>query len=184
MAKPAQNGRNRGPIETPTPSPPHREPLKRDIGPKDTRSGSNDSEDLARQGSKRLARSRTEAKPGITRQPSVQTRYMNLLLSLDEIPRLHNIFASFFTWILLAGYIVFPGTFTSLEESGKFKGHKDVNAVERIVLNEVRNAPLLWVAGACCIIGVVGMIGLWIKWRKNPIWLINRIFLYVHQNAK
>ena len=33
----------------------------------------------------------------INRQNSVQTRYMTMLLHLDEIPRLHNILASFFT---------------------------------------------------------------------------------------
>ena len=33
----------------------------------------------------------------MNRQNSVQTRYMAMLLHLDEIPRLHNILASFFT---------------------------------------------------------------------------------------
>ena len=33
----------------------------------------------------------------LNRQNSVQTRYMTMLLHLDEIPRLHNILASFFT---------------------------------------------------------------------------------------
>lgn len=33
----------------------------------------------------------------MNRQNSVQTRYMTMLLHLDEIPRLHNILASFFT---------------------------------------------------------------------------------------
>lgn len=33
----------------------------------------------------------------INRQNSVQTRYMTMLLHLDEIPRLHNILAAFFT---------------------------------------------------------------------------------------
>jgi hypothetical protein len=37
---------------------------------------------------------------------------MNMLLSLDTIPRLHNILASFFGWIILAGFTIFPGTFT------------------------------------------------------------------------
>jgi hypothetical protein len=43
---------------------------------------------------------------GPNRQNSVQTRYMTMLLGLDTIPRLHNILVSFFTWILLAGFVV------------------------------------------------------------------------------
>lgn len=34
---------------------------------------------------------------GLNRQNSVQTRYMNMLLSLDTIPRMHNIYISFFS---------------------------------------------------------------------------------------
>lgn len=33
------------------------------------------------------------------RQNSVQTRYMDMLLHLDTIPRVHNILASFFTYV-------------------------------------------------------------------------------------
>jgi hypothetical protein len=43
---------------------------------------------------------------GPNRQNSVQTRYITMLLGLDTIPRLHNILSSFFTWILLAGFVV------------------------------------------------------------------------------
>lgn len=45
----------------------------------------------------------------LARVPSVQTRYMEMLLHLDKIPRLDNILASVFTWILLAGFLVIPG---------------------------------------------------------------------------
>lgn len=50
------------------------------------------------------------------RRTTAQTRYIDMLLSLDTVPRIHNIFASFSTWILLAGYIVFPATFTGLKD--------------------------------------------------------------------
>ena len=49
------------------------------------------------------------------RGTTAQTRYVDMLLELDKIPMLHNIFASLFTWILLAGYIVFPATFNKLQ---------------------------------------------------------------------
>jgi hypothetical protein len=48
----------------------------------------------------------------------MDTQYVNMLLALDDIPTLHNILAGFFNWILLAGFILFPGTFTSLKNLG------------------------------------------------------------------
>jgi hypothetical protein len=110
------------------------------------------------------------------RQNSVQTRYMEMLLGLDTIPRLHNIMASFVTWILLAGFIIFPGTFTTiqrLDDSQTVQG----NAVAASVLDGFKNMPLLVVAGICCGIGAAGMVWLWWTWRTNYVWLLNKIFL-------
>jgi cytochrome bd-type quinol oxidase subunit 2 len=92
-----------------------------------------------------------------------------MLLSLDRIPRLHNILASFFTWVLLAGYIVFPATFTSLRDSAQFQNHEDANAVEKKILEEVKNAPLMYVAAFCCGVGCFGCIWLWWKWKQNYV---------------
>ena len=44
----------------------------------------------------------------------MDTQYVNMLLALDDIPTTHNIAAAFFNWILLAGFILFPGTFERL----------------------------------------------------------------------
>ena len=110
----------------------------------------------------------------LARMPSVQTRYMGMLLHLDSIPRLHNILAALFTWILLAGFLVIPGTYTS------FKNHTDnskSDAVEDAIVHSVSHIGLVWVSGAFCIIGAVGCCWLWFLWRKNYVWLINRIFL-------
>jgi hypothetical protein len=110
----------------------------------------------------------------LTRTPSVQTRYVSMLLHLDDIPRLHNILAAFFTWILLAGFLVIPGTFTS------FKNHtsgSNDNAVEEAIVQSIAHVGLLWVSGAFCVVGVVGCCWLWFLWRQNYVWLINKIFL-------
>ncbi|CZR60542.1 uncharacterized protein PAC_10438 [Phialocephala subalpina] len=113
---------------------------------------------------------------GPNRQNSVQTRYMSMLLSLDTIPRLHNILASFFTWILLAGFIIFPGTFTSLQ---KLDDNPSVtsSATATAILHSVKHVSLLVIAGVCCGIGAIGMSWLWYKWHQNYVWLLNRIFL-------
>lgn len=111
------------------------------------------------------------------RQNSIQTRYMTMLLDLDTIPRLHNIYASFFTWILLAGFVIFPGTFTSL--SAKFDDDPDIqdSGTASEILKHVKHVPLLYIAAFCSGIGALGMIWLWFRWRANYVWLLNRIFL-------
>ncbi|GLA44589.1 hypothetical protein AnigIFM63309_004210 [Aspergillus niger] len=48
-----------------------------------------------------------------------QSRYIQMLLEVDHMPWIYNIIASVAHWVLLAGYLVIPGTFTSLQKSGK-----------------------------------------------------------------
>ncbi|KAL9112998.1 MAG: hypothetical protein Q9227_002863 [Pyrenula ochraceoflavens] len=132
--------------------------------------------------SKTLPRSNTSRstaqKPEMMRTPSVQTRYMQMLLHIDEIPRMHNILAAFFTWVLLAGFITFPGTFTSAQNAlNKKHPNGEAEEVAHHVLNKVVNVGLIWVAGVCCVVGGGGMLWLWFRWRSNYIFLINRIFL-------
>ncbi|KDN45854.1 hypothetical protein RSAG8_04687, partial [Rhizoctonia solani AG-8 WAC10335] len=66
-----------------------------------------------------VMRSKTALRPAgsLQRRPSANTRYMNMLLELDAVPRFHNMLASFFTWVLLAGFVIFPGTFASIQYS-------------------------------------------------------------------
>ncbi|KAJ6551388.1 hypothetical protein B0H19DRAFT_1157441 [Mycena capillaripes] len=97
---------------------------------------------------------------------------MNMLLALDGIPRLHNMLAAFFTGILLAGFVLLPGTFTSLQSVGT-----GANENEKVVIDAVQHLPLFVIAFVCSGIGVLGMLWLWWRWNQNYIWLNNRIFL-------
>lgn len=106
--------------------------------------------------------------------PTVQTRYMEMLLHLDEIPRVYNILAAALTWILLAGFLVIPGTFTSFNKDTGNNGNK----VEQAVVHSIQHIGLLWLAGIFCIVGGFGCMVLWFRWFQNYVWLINRIFLY------
>ncbi|KAJ0120463.1 hypothetical protein J7T55_015190 [Diaporthe amygdali] len=120
---------------------------------------------------------------GLRRENTLQTRYMEMLLSLDKIPRLHNILAAFFGWILLAGFIVFPGTFTSIRDLSEDPDVADKSPAASVILDQVQNVPLLVVAAVCCGIGAAGLLWLAFRWRSNYVWLLNRVYLPGATNA-
>ena len=64
----------------------------------------------------------------------VQSQYTDMVF--EEVPRTHNLLSGLFTWILLAGFVVLPGTFSTLEgiqsNSGEFEK----------VLHTIRHLPL------------------------------------------
>ena len=94
------------------------------------------------------------------------------LMELDKIPTRHNLLAIFFSWLLLGGYMVLPGTFASLHNLDV--GKDNINRIGK-VFKPVNNRPLLIAGGASCFIGVIGMSSLsWIR-KKNPDWLLSRI---------
>lgn len=118
----------------------------------------------------------TPQRPGLQRRrTTARTRYIDMLLGLDTVSPLHNILASLFVWILLAGYIVFPATFNSLQKSSY--DAKANTALKAEALKTARNLPLLYVAAVACGVGIVGCVWLWWKHRGNYVWVINRIFL-------
>lgn len=119
----------------------------------------------------------TASRPGeLRRKHTARTRYMQMLLDLDAVPKWHNIAVAIAAWILLAGFVIFPGTFTSIQSINE-DGTQGYNGVEQWVLSRVKNLPLLVVAGVCCGIGAIGMILFWIRWRQNYVWVCNRVFL-------
>jgi len=99
----------------------------------------------------------------------VQSQYTNMVF--EQVPRTHNILSGLFTWILLAGFVVLPGTFSTLEaiqstpnEFGK-------------VLHKIHHLALLVIAFGCCVLGACGMLLLWWRWAHNYVWLLNGIFI-------
>lgn len=65
---------------------------------------------------------------------------MHFPLEYAHIPtqKLHNMAASFATWILLAGFVLFPGTFTSLQEA---QG-EGLGGAGSAILEAVQHVPL------------------------------------------
>ncbi|KAF8143864.1 hypothetical protein K438DRAFT_1632718 [Mycena galopus ATCC 62051] len=101
----------------------------------------------------------------------LDTRYVRMLLAIDDIPSVYNLLASFSTWILLAGFVLFPGTFTSLQQNSQL-GQIGVTAADVI-----KHVSLYVIAWVCTGLGAAGMIYLWVRWRGNWIWCLDRIFL-------
>jgi hypothetical protein len=111
--------------------------------------------------------------PLVEQTPSSSTRYIEMLLQLDKIPKLHNFLASLFTWLLLAGYMILPGAFTSIRNSRTLAAGN----AGKVVVKAAQNLPLRVVGGFCFAAGTIGMFCLWWRWQVNYVWLINRIFL-------
>lgn len=113
---------------------------------------------------------------GLTYEP-FESGYVRMIVEADEIPWQDNILASTAHWILLAGYLVIPGTFTSLQKSNTIHNGLAENEAGEWILNTIQNPPLLATA---CILFVSGLAIMgWLFWeyRGNFIWLINRIFM-------
>ncbi|QSS66488.1 hypothetical protein I7I51_07345 [Histoplasma capsulatum] len=102
--------------------------------------------------------------------------YVRMLLELDSIPWGHSFSAALFNWLLLAGYLVVPGTFTSLQKPDTVKEHLTDKGLEKVILSTIQNPPLLMIACFLFLMGVSGMFWLGWTWRYNYIWVINRIF--------
>lgn len=109
----------------------------------------------------------------IPQNPPISSRYVDMLLQLDEIPWWHNVLASLFTWLLLAGYVILPGAFASIRNSRVLS--EEAGAAGKAVVKAAQTWPVLTVALICCIGGASGMSWLWLRWKKNYIWLLRKI---------
>lgn len=98
-----------------------------------------------------------------------------VLESATEVPLLHGWLVSFASWLLLAGFVVFPGTFTNIKQIDL--SNQAVSGVERWAFTKIQNLPLLGVAGICSGLGALGMVIFWIRWRKNYVIITDKVFL-------
>ncbi|KAJ5120838.1 uncharacterized protein N7515_010226 [Penicillium bovifimosum] len=119
---------------------------------------------------------------GLTYEP-FESSYVRMIVEADEIAWQDNILASAAHWILLAGYLVVPGTFTSLQKSDTIHTGLAQNEAGEWILNTIQNPPLLATACVLFVSGLTIMGWLFREYRGNYIWLINRIFIPTLLNA-
>ncbi|KAG5982601.1 hypothetical protein E4U55_001668 [Claviceps digitariae] len=122
----------------------------------------------------------------LERSDTAHSRYVQMLLDIDDIPILHSISASFFVWLLLAGFLVFPGTFTTIQKSIESKHFQQqqqqqppqwTDQTTDLLLKSVKNIPLLVTAAVACGISVIGMTVLAMRHRDNYVWLLNKLIM-------
>lgn len=106
---------------------------------------------------------------------SMETQYEQMLL--DEAPWYLNLLAEFAHWALLAGYLVIPGTFTSLQKSDTLEKSLDKTNTGKLIFNTIQNPPLVAIAVFLFVLGIV--LTAWLFWKRkgNYIWLVNRLFM-------
>jgi hypothetical protein len=81
------------------------------------------------------------------------TPYMEMYTQANKVPIADNILAALFSWLILAGFVILPGTFTSLKHSTILSSSKG----REIIQKTVQNIPLLLIAGVIYIIRIIGI---------------------------
>ncbi|RSL46227.1 hypothetical protein CEP51_015967 [Fusarium floridanum] len=77
------------------------------------------------------------------------TPYNAMIVQAHEVPSAYCIPAAVANWLFLAGFVVFPGTFTTISQATAL-GNSQAG---RVVQHAVQNTPLLVVGSLCCFIG-------------------------------
>ncbi|KAJ5343420.1 hypothetical protein N7541_007900 [Penicillium brevicompactum] len=115
----------------------------------------------------------------------IETTYVRMLKEEAEMDISFNITVGVANWALLAGYLVIPGTFTSLQTSNQVEKLLQVNKAGRTVLHTIQNPPLLAIACFLLVSGIGALIWLmrFPKLRGNYLWLINKLFVPLSLNA-
>lgn len=114
---------------------------------------------------------------------------MNMLLSNSKIPRSHNILSTLFSWMILLAFIIAPGNFTSPSASAQLSVKDATAAVAPTPLStttslqHLPSVALLAVTTTVFGLGVLGMAYLALCWRRNYIWLLNRVYLPLLLNS-
>ncbi|KAH9231817.1 hypothetical protein K456DRAFT_38016 [Colletotrichum gloeosporioides 23] len=102
------------------------------------------------------------------------SRHDQMVLENDrEIDWWWSLLAKVFSWLLLAGYIVFPSTFASLRRSQVLENTGGVGQA----VSEWVNDCLIALASVLSGVASIGLAWLWFKWRANYVWVHQHIVM-------
>ncbi|CAP94894.1 Pc18g06700 [Penicillium rubens Wisconsin 54-1255] len=108
--------------------------------------------------------SAADVTPGLCRAYQVhhanETTYARMLREEAQMDMRFSITVGAANWALLAGYLVIPGTFTSLQTSNQVEKTLQTNRTGRAVLHMIQNPPLLAIACLLFVSGIAALIPL------------------------
>lgn len=92
-----------------------------------------------------------------------------MVIESERISLRANIIAWLCSWWIMAGFLIVPNAFISLEKSKVLQAQRDLARRFHLLL------PLL--AAFCFISGASGLCVLWRSFRRNYIWVSNRLMM-------
>ncbi|KAI7785974.1 hypothetical protein LA080_005635 [Diaporthe eres] len=109
-----------------------------------------------------------------------------MLLQIDKIPRAHNIFANLFAWMVLVAFVLSPCNFTGFPADSSLMVSDKLSSIPLTTSSTLKKIPSIPLLAICCVfffLGILGMLWLAVYWRRNYIWLMNRIYLPLILNS-
>jgi hypothetical protein len=105
----------------------------------------------------------------LTSESKVSEKYKEMLYEYDSISIKFNLSATFSLWLLLFGFVLFSGTFTTFK----------LDPAEKILISKIENIPMFVFGILFCLTASGALIFLSWRWKDNYIWLVERVLLYV-----
>ncbi|KAF3768350.1 hypothetical protein M406DRAFT_251017 [Cryphonectria parasitica EP155] len=99
--------------------------------------------------------------------------YHSMVIESNEISAKYNFAAAAACWIMLAGFFILPGTFTTLRKSTVFSSSNDGQYIQ----SAVQNIPLLPLASVCYLSGISIIIFSWYCFQSKYIWIIRYLLM-------
>ncbi|CAF3656550.1 unnamed protein product [Fusarium graminearum] len=100
------------------------------------------------------------------------TTYTTMIVQTHESMTGYKLAAAFLNWLSLAGFVLLPGTFTSLNQAIVVE-----TQAGREMQKAVQNTPLIAISVICCFVSGAGIGHVIWKCQHNPVWLVDRIFM-------
>ena len=102
------------------------------------------------------------------------TKYDQMVLEMQEgIGLPYSVVAGFLSWLLLAGFLISPSTYSSI----RFHVLDQTGDISKVVMSSILSIPLLCIAIFLCAVSAIGLVCLWWKLRRNYIWVNNQIVM-------
>ncbi|CAG9950867.1 unnamed protein product [Clonostachys rosea f. rosea IK726] len=107
------------------------------------------------------------------------SEYDAMIIQSYEIPILYCALAGLCNWLFLAGFIVFPGAFSSLQDANILAQSDAGVTLQRAIQHSLP----LYMGGFTCITSFLGLLYVFWRVRENYVWLLNRVFMPGMANA-